>query len=540
MNKKEIKVFHFDNEETESSFCGNALETLGKNYNIDVKFVSATTIPNSENILKQNGIDLIIIDLLVGTEVLGERILSFLSGNKSQTPVWILTHASELDVDLNNLKKRYNIVTAVIKKTHNLDELKDKFSEFLELNELLIDESIQNSDKSDYKLQSDINTIGQNDLSALIIKLKSNNEKKYNIKKIGQFSSGLSGAILFEAFYEDHLGNKKSILLKTSKDKTAIEKEYNNISLYDGFPPRLRIDYLGILKTILTTERVAAIVIENAKNSKTLFKFLIDTNTKPEDIINVLTNIFLNEGLSQFYKDNLRDKEKFIDSCLNDLDIRRISYIKRSIEELEPILKLYKQYYNEELLNSILGDKSYLKLRANNLIKEEFFKYKVLCHGDLHSKNLLVSNFKNPTIIDTGGINPKGAYWCFDVARLIVNLIMEGIDYNEIEFFKLESIEKWISQSVIVIEGVHQLEISNENSPNKGVFSAINWLRSNVENIYIGFYEPWEFQLGISVEFLKASYKSISLPPGKRALAILAACEAVRIANKSLKAKLKK
>ena len=533
MNKNEINVFHFDNEPTESSFVGNALETLGEKYNLKVNFQSATTIEESKKIILGTQFQLIIVDLLVGDEVMGERILTFLEDKQSQVPVWILTHASELEVDLNALKKKYIIVSEVIKKTHNLDELKDIAAKFLERNELLIDDALKNTDRSDYQLQSDINLVGIENINTIIIRLKTNKVKKYSISRIGQFSSGYSGAIIFELFYLDESGNQKSILCKISKNREAIEKEYNNVKLYEEFPPRLKVSYLEELKHVLATDKVSALVIENAKNSTTLLKYLLNKSTTTTQIEEVFSSIYFEDGLSQFYKDNPKGKEKFIDSCLNQLDFGKISYIKKSIRELTPILKLHPKYFDDALLNTILGDKSYSHLRKDNMTEDKFFKNRILSHGDLHSKNLLISNIKYPHIIDTGGMNASGSFWCYDISRLMVSLLLEGIDFEDVAFFKLESIKKWINQAIGVIKGDEELIMDSSTNSNINISHSLKWLRKNVITIYHGYNDEWEIQLGLALEFLKACYRSESLPPGKRAFAILAACEAIKISNTS-------
>ena len=180
----------------------------------------------------------------------------------------------------------------------------------------------------------------------------------------------------------------------------------------------------------------------------------------------------------------------------------------------------------------MIFNQSYLAIsfKDNKKAKE---KNLILSHGDFHAKNLLISSTNRPTIIDTGGFCYD--YWCSDISRLIVHLFIEGIDNGTYDFFDIDKQIERIKTVKKIIEG-DEIEVESDALGNNGFINAINWLRENAISIHTtDFYTDWELQLNLGLEFLKASYKTITLPPGKRVLALLSACEAFRIAEKSLR-----
>ena len=120
-------------------------------------------------------------------------------------------------------------------------------------------------------------------------------------------------------------------------------------------------------------------------------------------------------------------------------------------------------------------------------------------------------------------------HWSTDICKLIVDLFIRGIDIDDYKYFSLSTIEEWCPQAKQLIKGI---ELSN--SKPDGFRIAINWLVANAKNIFPQ-YEQWEFQLGLALQFLKSSYKTMTLPPGKRVVCILSACSAIIEANNNIK-----
>lgn len=131
-------------------------------------------------------------------------------------------------------------------------------------------------------------------------------------------------------------------------------------------------------------------------------------------------------------------------------------------------------------------------------------------------------------IIDTGLLGYK--HWSLDIARLIVNIFIMGIDTENINYYELSSIEK----DLIIAEKILERREIDFDGVNDNAIAALNWLIENVENIYDDLYTLFEFQLGLMKEFLQLAYRIESVPPGKRALALIVAHKCMIAANRSV------
>ena len=174
---------------------------------------------------------------------------------------------------------------------------------------------------------------------------------------------------------------------------------------------------------------------------------------------------------------------------------------------------------NIDVFRKICIDYDFENLNPTKNLSDRYKKELVLSHGDFHAKNILVQSEIRPIIIDTGGLGYQ--YWVLDIARLLVNLFINGLDKDSINYFDLNRIEYQLILSEKIIN-IQPIEII-EGDKNFNIISSINWLLSNIEEIYCNYFDLYEFQLGLLKEFLQISYRVDTVPPNKRALALVAA-----------------
>lgn len=366
--------------------------------------------------------------------------------------------------------------------------------------------------ENDLILQNQILIIGDSNLNQICKSIRD----KYSINEIlllERIASGYSGAILFKFNYDN-----TDYILKVSNETSKLLLEIDNArKYYHKFPFFNYIDR-DVIKT--SDEKVVAIIIKLIENGKTLFEFI--NEREKEDIIEVLNEIFLSDyGLKKHYLEQRESKKKWT-AIIERFAGTRYALIKEVLDELAPIINNYS-FDAEELQNCLLYQ-SFKNLDKTKLHKESF---SVLCHGDLHSKNILIQH-KRPTLIDTGGI--KYDYWCMDISRLIVDLFIKGMDYNTLEFYDIN----YIGENVNIAKMIFMPKGIPLDGKNDKIIIAINWLIVNCEHIYGDLYSLFEFQLGLVKELLQVSTRINTIPPNKRAIAILAAYEVMLLANKSL------
>ncbi|GGI52402.1 hypothetical protein GCM10011425_36140 [Mucilaginibacter galii] len=526
-------MFHYDDIPEDLSLIPNSLQYIATDLGVNVVFQTADNQSEAIDILKADTFDLIILDMYdkaTGREA-GISILDFLKTSGKTTPVIGFTSRNPVDMDYQRSTQYANVLRFLQKRTTQ-DEIGEVFVEFLMNNGFV--PSVCTYDKDNFNLIAEVNTIGLKAINNFLLKIKKQLHLESSTTfKLYKITAGLSGAVIFRVEYQIN-GNQRSFLLKISADREAIRKELSNTDHYKNLPAQFRLEYNPDISKELKNDDFAAIMIEYAENAKTLFDWLQTDAAcqQPDKVATLLTELFLENGLKQFYAFNRSAERHKYNFMFEKLDERRISFIKRAINELRPIWAHHgTELIDIDLIDQMLFNQSYRQINFKTGHAQIMEKHLMLNHGDFHAKNILVSSTNRPSIIDTGGFTYE--YWCADISRLMVNLFIEGIDSNSYAFFALEPQIAHITLAEQIIEG-QPLDTIEVNIPQKGYFHAINWLNSNIEQIYPEYFCRWEFQLNLALEFFKFSYKSLTLPPGKRTLALMCACAAIRAANNNL------
>jgi hypothetical protein len=332
-------------------------------------------------------------------------------------------------------------------------------------------------------------------------------------------TSGLSGAFVLKLIKGTSVD-----ILKLSKEVSKLKIEHQNAKKkYSLFPPRFIVP-IREDEFESNDKKVFSILIKEVSDSITLFDF-IKTNNK-DTIENILKNLFIGKyALEGHYKKN-RNSSYNWNKIFEKLNIYKFILIENAYEELKPLLSEFENFNITEIKNLVI-DGRHLSMDITKTT-EKLIKESTLCHGDFHSKNVLVQG-DQPVIIDTGHIDYYN--WSIDICKLIVDLFISGINANSKEFYDINKISSNLETVQLIID---QKEIPLDGN-NDNFIIAINWLIKHCSEIYEDLYTIYEYQLGLMKEFLQISFRVASIPPNKRAIALIAAYNCMGSANESLK-----
>ncbi|MFA6598954.1 MAG: phosphotransferase [Ignavibacteriaceae bacterium] len=529
---KKFKIIHWDDDRLLEGFMAGTIKSILIEFECEID-KSEFCVSHLDFItkIKAEKFDLIILDIEneptktdIGFELLNEIITLY----KNSIPLLIFSRFPRVLEKIEEFRREYKLNIEFINKGQRSEptyhqRVKEKLKSLLNLglSDIIL------VPFNDFNTKSAIEILGLHNLQSIISNYLSYKpfikKDDVNIKAI---APGYSGAFVLEMIF-----GSISKLLKISHDKSAILKEYENLNLYSTLlPSTIKTDYERNEPTQYSAEGWYPIIYEFVSYSSTLFMFISDYQDK-QKIEGVLNNLFSNERLLKLYSQKQKCTIPINENVLEDIDSVRASYIMNSINILEPILQKYPAYFDQDIIDSITEHHSYKSISKVKIVNPN--SVQILSHGDLHSDNILVDSLGFPIVIDPGSISYK--HWSYDINRLLVDLFIKGFGYNTILYFDIESIENDFSISKKIIDR-KKINLDTTNQSNNGFIIAINWITQNVSRLYEENFSEWEFQLGLGLEFLKASYKSISLPPNKRVLALLAACEAIRKANGTLEA----
>lgn len=531
MNNTEngFTIFYCEDDLTSNAVIESFLLELKIKYsNITYKRVSFDDII-IKKVLDTTKPDLLILDLLDDKDkkLKGRSILTLIKSSQNKIPTIIYSQGktgSKEDVNLSQLKKDFSFILESIKKFNDAsdEELKNVI-EIQILKRLPVQYKLKN--ENDLILQLQISMLGEVNLNQIINKIKESLEIENEII-LERMISGYSGAVLFKFINEN-----TTYVLKVSAETLKLEEEFENAKKYYPKFPEKFFNYISPEKFYTANNNIIGILIKLVEGGNTLFDTIKDTIDFSNNLKPLLEEIFINNySLKKHYKEQRKKNEKkgIIETrhwsfIFDKFKGSKYSIIENVIEELHPLIS--DSSMNNSNMKNLILNQSFELLDKNKLEKINSL---VLCHGDLHSKNILIQG-SHPFLIDTGGINYN--YWCFDICRLIVDLFIKGIDADSKAFYDINKISKNVKLAKTIIERKKiKLDGKNDNFIN-----SINWLVSNCSEIYDDLFSKFEFQLGLMKEFLQVSYRVGTIPPNKRAIALISANECMLIANETVK-----
>jgi hypothetical protein len=474
---------------------------------------------------KKNGkqhADIIILDMYEvvkdGTETTaGCEVLKTLNEINFFIPTILYTRvASEFQpIDYDALYQEYQFISRPFVEKDNKEKLKQQIRKIVSK----IHPTPQNFlyNKNDNVLAWCIDQIGHDNLVKII--------EHYQLRevKIEKMPLGFSDAVLFKL-----CTNNDSIVLKVSKNKDKLRKEHElSTTLYKKLPHVLTIATEYLFPNY-ENEDVLATAQKEVTHNNPLFVWLGHSTKK--EIETMFHRLYFSSELCTIYQLTL-DKEhekhdyRVISERITQVEMAELEFV---FAELKPILEKY-QCANLTIFESFLLSNIYKNISPHSL-SEKDLKPLVLSHGDFHSKNILIKNnplydVHMPVIIDSGGMGYH--YWTKDICKLIVDLFINGFHYNTINYFDPNQID----QDLNTIKTIADVKQVAEDGINDSFISAINWLLGQMEVIYGNLYCKWEFQLGLIIELIQMSRRFNSVPPNKRALAIIACSEILELAS---------
>jgi len=542
---KKIKIIHWDDDPDEGINVGVRIKRYFGKDNVEYLFYSCNIDEFEKMITNENQVmifDLLIQDLLdKNGNVVGTRILKQLP---KETKVIVLTQSGNPKV-----QKELNdpLVIVDYQKLYKSDVLTNELSLVSAIENKTCLKRIQNIpfelewDSNDPIADYQVSIITKEHLKNLIFNYLNNKKGKYPILKkevrINPLVGGQSGALVFQVEFFFEPNGRIPILLKVDQIKSNIEKEleladgYNYSQIHQNY--RLEYDN-NVLESKIQSICWYALTANFIEKGETLKRKILEAKDYNEIEV-LLISLFVN-CLRNTYSNNIDTLRNStivypLADLMNILTPKKKAFILNTIKELS----LLSDEINDSKVKNIFNFQNEKKV----LNSQECAKYNkiVLVHGDMHGNNIMVSDGQIK-IIDPANMHHD--YWTRDLCMLIVDLFAYGIDYNDKQHFGIERIEAWRNMGKCFFDGV---AIENGNN-NKVVCQAL----SNLVNYQyikdnLGFnpwYELWEFQLSLVIEFLRISYKSNQLPAGKRAACMLIAIDGFEKAKKSYEIFVKK
>jgi Phosphotransferase enzyme family len=363
---------------------------------------------------------------------------------------------------------------------------------------------------------------------------------------------GMSGAFVLKVEAKVPRQPPVSHLLKVSRSKERLLKELRNYPKSGPYSNRLLVQYLGSDKSgIPQVGEWFAIGAVFEPDAKTIRQWLLD-KPEPGEIANVMHSLFLGGGLRKGCTTDLGDKGNAL-SVVEALspNLSRQARIHEALEEFKEVI-IAPELGGEtdwdqkaSLITRFLSSQQIGIISAKETPDE---CYMCLCHGDLHSRNVLVTAEPTPVaiIIDTSEF---GIYhWAVDYVRLLVDLVLASYDQG-VRSHLWNHIAHWreVAQSIVRLNILSPdlrdggTQDGTTATTNLSVVTAIQWMTANVANVCPAIENEqdlkirmWELQLALAVEFMRGSYR-LDLTVPKRVFSLLAAYDALLAAEASFK-----
>jgi len=400
-----------------------------------------------------------------------------------------------------------------------------------------------------YALDDSKEKIGEARLKDIIFNITN---KQVQQATVHYLNPGLSGAIVLRIQLTATAGE---LLVKFSKTKEDLQKELNNVPPIQSALSQNFVKYRPLI--IKSNDNKWHAIYSQFFNGVTLRDYILEPNQNRE-IPTALNTIFI-EGLGDFYRKQYENPFRAITQVKDDgtplAGLQKyISATKPKQSPIARILLFMEQFgsllaeytQTEENTDSTLvafdNKFVYNALHKNDLglaepVVKSIKTEPLGCqsHGDLHAKNIMIAeNGYRFVFIDPD--HSDLAFWANDVARLMVDVFVNGIDYQKDAEHKWEHFNQWrkTAAQVVQFSTITLDEVLAGHEPNHRIVEAMTWFQENLGNIFGNIADKrWEFQLALAMEFLRAGYRE-QLPTPKRVLGLVAGHDALRIVKNTL------
>jgi hypothetical protein len=373
------------------------------------------------------------------------------------------------------------------------------------------------------KLDALIETVGYETLVSLIRDAAPECER-YQVYYV---APGYSGAVVLRVTGSKHEGAAQdvNILLKCSRDRAKLEVELQQCP--QPKEPASIIYVLPDSAAIYQRNGWFASAWAFRDDAQTFLSWLRAGEIVEGRVEDILTTLFLS-GLNKDYVRGRRAEETSSVISLYPNVIGRYR-----IAESAKLL--------QALIQQILGDPTFEIAEIERFLVDELLcgrpiskvalgTYECLCHGDLHSRNILITNRHQPLLIDPA--RRKIRHWASDIARLCADLWISAWDSGP-QAYKWDHLKTWREDAFSWIVSA-DVTVPRRDGINDGLAQSLTWLKENLIRVFadceIGELPLWEFRLALAVEFLNLSgYDTVPAP--KRCLALLVANDILESLN---------
>ncbi len=361
----------------------------------------------------------------------------------------------------------------------------------------------------------------------------------YKSVVVSALRPGLSGAHVLRADFKSETEDlsARPVLIKISNTPEKLDEELDNYNEFVRreriFPDRLVVPF--IRDEVLQIGGWDAIGAHFSTHAKTLLNWITDNPSGPEDIENVFSELFFNDGLSTTYAARKEASPKTIPTALfeDQLSNFRILSIKAALTELSHLITKHACDSTSNLseLRTFLISKRIGAIDESKLVRKKTLR--VFSHRDLHAGNILIETLpasNRPKVIDYANLGQ--AAWPIDISRLIVDLALSGLNGDE-HGYEWNILTNWqVIVDLVVGERLPQSESAWTRTARHAC--AISWLQKNLFKICPvddDSVSSAEFMLALTIEFMRSSYRKTELPPPVRALALVAASATLKKAE---------
>jgi CheY-like chemotaxis protein len=391
----------------------------------------------------------------------------------------------------------------------------------------LIDLSVLRMNEDDVYLVSVVDGIGRAEAVNCTVQLVGRNCTEIRPQFV---RSGLSGAAVLRVDCDvevnsGQVSDSRSLLLKFSSNRQQLLDELSKD--LSRFPDELFVKYLCDQPASSGDWHA---ICANFKEASTLLGWL---STQPAaDAVNAaLINLFFHSGLADVYRNGVFREEDRPMTALHRalLSASRKSRIRQAIRDYAGLARAHDP---NNAFDPVFLENFIISKRLGHIDEEAVPRGATWClsHGDLHGRNVLVTN-KGPRLIDPANIEELP--WPADVARLAVDLFISGWDRGDASH-EWSSMGEWF-RAARAFHGNDTATLSSLSPPNTATAAALVWLRGNLARINGEFGTParseWEFLLALGIEYLRCAYRHQELGTPKKVLGLLCACDAMRQAE---------
>lgn len=381
----------------------------------------------------------------------------------------------------------------------------------------------------------DVDT-GPATLRLLLADLLGGYDSKPERATLSYVAPGNTGAHVVSAKVLFSGGERRSYLVKLSRDQEALEREHRNVEWVSGlYRPDLVVPPIWNNRMpVGPRNKWSAVVYAFADAAVPLRDWLSRSDTTAVSVDAFLDQLFFHGGLAAGYQ-QLPEPEPG-DKPINILRLppfRRIR-LRRTVEDLAQalshpmagaltdapqVLDELERFSRNASFGGLSPEETPVALRL------------VEAHGDLHGANVLVTSNRRgqrPAVIDLADFGPH--HWAADIARLTADILLECLD-GGVGSMLWQRFGQWRE----LARSLGQLA-PPPDVDNVAVVAAFTWLTERRVELMHPIADPahvWEWHVALAEQLLRGASKP-GRPHPKRALALVAAYDQLVLAREAV------